>query len=139
MLVRDAFELLSQRLKVLAKQYDLPMVALDILLLIARQDGVETAADVIRLRGYKANLVSMHVDRLVHMDCLKRVADPRDRRRIKLELGPAAGPIVQAGQALAADFHKQLLAGVPDEHLEHFRQMLTIVRGNLDEMQASQQ
>lgn len=135
MLARDAFEILSQRLKLLGKQYDLPLVAMDILLLIGRKNGLKTAADIIKLRGYKANLVSMHVERLVQMDCLKRVPDPTDRRRITLELGPAAEPIVRAGHALATDFHQQLLAGVSEEQLEHFRQMLVIMRGNLDAMQ----
>lgn len=134
LLAKDVFDMYRGRQKEIAKRVDLPLAALDILLLLGRNPEVRTAADVIRLRGYKANLVSMHVDRLVQRGFVRRVLDPEDRRRVLLELGPEAGPVVEEGQALTARFHERLLEGVSEEQLEACRGVMELVRENMRRM-----
>lgn len=136
LLARDIYEIYSKRLKELGKRYELPMVALDILMLVSRDSEVQTAADVIKRRGYKANLVSMHVETLVQRGCLKRVNDPQDRRRVLLVPDRAAEPIIEAGREFARHFHEQLLAGITQKQIDTYNRMIDIMRGNLEKMQA---
>lgn len=44
----------------------------------------KTAADIVKIRGIKANLVSLHVERLVQEGYLERREVPGDRRKTEL-------------------------------------------------------
>ena len=52
-------------LQPLAREAELPAMALDILLFIADNPDKDTARDVCQFRGMKPGIVSVHVDRLV--------------------------------------------------------------------------
>ena len=51
--------------KELCLELNLPQTALDILMFLANNPQYRTARDIVEVRKIKANLVSVHVDRLV--------------------------------------------------------------------------
>ena len=51
--------------KELCHELNLPQTALDILMFLANNPQYRTARDIVEVRKIKANLVSVHVDRLV--------------------------------------------------------------------------
>lgn len=133
-LAREMMEVYQETLSPLAKKLGLPVAAIDILFMIVHNPEIETAGDVVKLRKYKPNLVSMHVDRLVQEGYLVRKADPKDRRRVLLEEGVNACSVVQEGERLLLSFRNSLLDGVSDELLEAYAEMLLIIRKNLKKM-----
>lgn len=62
--------------KPLCKELELPQTALDILLFLGNNPAYRTARDIVEIRRIKANLVSVHVDRLVREGYLERQQVP---------------------------------------------------------------
>ena len=67
--------------KPLCQELELPQTALDILLFLGNNPAYRTARDIVEIRRIKANLVSVHVDRLVREGYLERQQVPGDRRK----------------------------------------------------------
>ena len=120
--------------KPLCRQLGLPQTALDILLFFANNPGYHTARDVVEVRGIKANLVSVNVERLVREGLLERRPVPGDRRKTRLVCTAAARPAIRRGQQLQADFFAALLDGISPEALDTFRDTLSAMDQNLDKM-----
>lgn len=133
-LSRQIIDSYQQALGPLAKKYNLPPACVDILLFLDLHSGVKTAADIVKLRRYKANLVSMHVERLVRAGYLLRERDPEDRRKVTLCLSPAAAPFLREGRVIIRQFREAMMAGVTPEMLRNFAEMLKIMRSNLDQV-----
>ena len=58
--------------KPLCQELKLPQTAFDILMFLANNPDCRTASDIVEIRHIKANLVSMHVERLVKEGYLAR-------------------------------------------------------------------
>ena len=67
------FQAYCIRCKTLCREFHMPQTAFDILMFLANNPGYNTARDIVKLRGLKANLVSVNVDRLVQEGDLDRV------------------------------------------------------------------
>ena len=107
----------------LSAELDMAQNAVDILLFLANNPGLDTARDICTYRKLKPGIVSFHVDNLVRGGYLLRTRDPGDRRRTLLR-----------GQALQEQFAAQMSAGLAPEALETFQQCLTAFAQNLDRM-----
>ena len=106
--------------------------AVDILLFLANNPGLDTARDICTYRRLKPGIVSFHVDNLVREGYLLRTRDPGDRRRCRLVCTDKAAPIIARGQALQEQFSAQMSAGVAPDALETFQRCLTAFAQNLD-------
>ena len=106
--------------------------AVDILLFLANNPGLDTARDICTYRRLKPGIVSFHVDKLVREGYLLRARDPGDRRRCRLVCTDKAAPIIARGQALQEQFSAQMSAGVAPDALETFQRCLTAFAQNLD-------
>lgn len=116
----------------LCQAWNLPKTALDILMFLANNPDRNTARDVVELRHIKANLVSIHVERLTQQGYLTRRAAPEDRRMMLLFLTEKAEPLVEQGRAIQEDFFAQLFAGVSAQERDVFVQILERMGENLD-------
>lgn len=67
--------------KPVCKEFGLPQTAFDILMFLGNNPEYKTASDIVEIRNIKANLVSMHVDRLVKDGFLVREEAKDDRRK----------------------------------------------------------
>ena len=106
----------------------------DILMFLANNPTRNTAKDIAELKGIKANLISIHVEKLVQEGFLQRSKDKKDRRRVLLSCTPKAAPLIQRGLELQKHFYDRLLANVPADSLEVMRSAIGIISRNIDEI-----
>lgn len=118
--------------KPLCQRLNLPQTAFDILLFLGNNPEYTTARDIVVLRHIKANLVSIHVERLVKEGLLLRQTDHDDRRKTILLLTDKAQPIVEQGRQMQEQFFQQLFQGVEAPQREAFFETLSIIGQNLD-------
>ena len=129
--ILDAYAAVMQPL---SAELDMAQNAVDILLFLANNPGLDTARDICTYRKLKPGIVSFHVDNLVRGGYLLRTRDPGDRRRCRLVCADKAAPIIARGQALQEQFAAQMSAGLAPEALETFQHCLTAFAQNLDRM-----
>ena len=124
-------------LQPICKDTGLPPMAVDILMFIANNPENGTAGDICRFRGLKSGIVSVHIDRLVNEGLLLRQAVPGDRRKTRLVCTEAADGIIEKGRGLQLCFAQKLLTGLSDEDIEVFRNCLSVMGNNIDEIRKS--
>ena len=104
--------------KPLCQELGLSQTALDILLFLANNPGLDTARDVCACRGLKPGIVSLNVENLTAGGYITRQSVPGDRRKCRLVCTPKAEPIVSRGRALQEAFFARMTEGVPHGDLE---------------------
>ncbi len=102
----------------LAQETGLPQGAVDILLFLANNPGLDTARDICACRGLKPGIVSLNVENLTAGGYITRQSVPGDRRKCRLVCTPKAEPIVSRGRALQEAFFARMTEGVPHGDLE---------------------
>lgn len=122
------------RCKSLCREMHMPQTALDILMFLANNPDYNTAKDIVELRGLKANLVSVNVERLVQEGYLDRSAFPGDRRKTVLACTPKAQPIVQRGRELQNSFFEDIFRDVDEASRENFHRVIEQVERNLNKI-----
>ena len=129
---RDLIEAYSERCKPLCKEIQMPQTAFDILMFLANNPDCNTARDIVEIRGLKANLVSMNVEKLAREGFLERIPDTKDRRKIVLVCREKAKPVIEKGRQLQMDFFESLFGGIDEESRGQFYGVLEKLRTNLD-------
>lgn len=71
---------------------------------LANNPNYNTAKDIVDLRGLKANLISVNVEKLVQDGYLERKSFPGNRRKTILICTTKAQPIIGKGRQLPAVF-----------------------------------
>ena len=118
--------------KPLCQELKLPQTAFDILMFLANNPDRRTASDIVEFRHIKANLVSMHVDRLVKDGFLVREEAKDDRRKTLLMCTEKAGPVVEKGKKVQEKFMGTLFENTDEEGKENFIKTLNIISYNMD-------
>ena len=128
----DLIETYGARCKPLCREIQMPQTAFDILMFLANNPDCNTARDIVEIRGLKANLVSMNVEKLVREGFLERIPDTKDRRKIVLVCREKAKPVIEKGRQLQGDFFGSLFNGIDEESRGQFYGVLEKLRTNLD-------
>lgn len=130
--VRNFYQAYCIRCKSLCRELRMPQTAFDILMFLANNPQYNTAKDIVELRGLKANLVSVNVERLVREGYLDRNNFPGDRRKTILACTPKAGPIIRRGQELQELFFEDIFRDVDEASRENFHRVMEQVERNLN-------
>ena len=120
--------------KPLCQELKLPQTAFDILMFLANNPDCKTARDVVEIRHIKANLVSIHVEKLVREGYLERRAVQGDRRKTELLCTEKAQPVIVRGRAVQEAFFARLLKNTDEPTREAFFRTMEIIGKNLDEI-----
>ena len=120
--------------KTLCRELHLPQTAFDILMFLANNPEYRTASDIVEVRKIKANLVSVHVDRLVKEGYLERKAVEGDRRKTELICTKKAQPVIEKGQKLQAGFKAQMFLGMGEDVQRQLEQITEKIEQNLDDI-----
>lgn len=131
---RALLEAYTEACKPLCREIQMPQTAFDILMFLANHPAYTSARDIVAIRGLKANLVSVNVDKLVREGLLERCPDPKDRRRTILVCTESARPVIQRGRRFQQEFLEKLFQGVPEEDRAVFVRVMKKVRENLSRM-----
>lgn len=132
-MVHNSLELYESLCQPVCREWNLPQTALDILLFLANNPGYDTARDICRIRGIKANLVSFHVEKLVQAGYLQREAVPGDRRRVKLLLTEKSRNVVKQGRAVQQSYREILTAHISPSDMEAFGRCMDTMRQNIED------
>lgn len=132
-MVHNSLELYESLCQPVCREWNLPQTALDILLFLANNPGYDTARDICRIRGIKANLVSFHVEKLVQAGYLQREAVPGDRRRVKLLLTEKSRNVVKQGRAVQQSYREILTAHISPSDMEAFGRCMDTIRQNIED------
>ena len=128
----DLIETYSERCKPLCREIQMPQTAFDILMFLANNPEYNTARDIVEIRGLKANLVSINIEKLVKEGFLERMPDAKDRRKNVLICTENAKPIIEKGRQLQIGFFGNLFDGIDEESRRQFFGVIEKLRTNLD-------
>ncbi len=120
----------SQECRGICTQLQIPQTAFDILMFLANNPDMNTARDIVEIRGIKANLVSINVDRLVNEGLLERKPVPGDRRKTVLVCTEKADAFIMQGRAVQTRFAEQLLQGVDEAQYQNLLETLDKIEQN---------
>ena len=106
------------------KAYGLTQMEMDVLLFLANNPGLDTARDIVALRGLAKSQVSQAVELLVGKGFLARSPSQRDRRIVHLAITEAGWPAAREAQAVQARCGRALFDGLTPEEMETLRVIL---------------
>ena len=130
--VHNFYQAYCIRCKPICRELGMTQTAFDILMFLANNPGYNTAKDIVELRGLKANLVSVNVERLVRDGYLDRKEFPGDRRKTSLICTEKAQSIVDRGRELQNSFYEDIFQDVDEASRENFHQVMEAVERNLN-------
>ncbi len=116
--------------KPLCREIAMPQMAFDILMFLANNPDACTAKDISRSRGFKENILSVNINKLVNEGYLERSAVAGDRRKVRLDCTQKAQPIIERGRRLQEEFNQRIREGVSAEDFEVCQRCLDIVGQN---------
>ena len=116
------------------REMNIPQTGFDILMFLENNPNLCTAQQISEFRNIKKNLVSVHVDKLVNSGYLQRGAVTGDRRKVLLSCTPKARPILDAGLKMQQNFNKELALGIPEEHMNIYKEIIESMASNARHM-----
>lgn len=116
--------------KDLCTQLQIPQTAFDILMFLGNNQQYNTARDVAEIRGIKANLVSVNVDKLVSEGLVERTSLPGDRRKYILLCTDKAQPFIERGRRVQRQFFEELFRDVGEARRREFFEVLDQIDKN---------
>lgn len=123
-----------QRCAAVLENYQMAAPSFHILMFLANHPEQQTAKDISDLLKLKANVISVHVNRLVDHGYLTREPMPGDRRKVRLCLTDKAQPVVKSGRAMEQSFCDDLKQGISPEKLEVLCDILTSIGQNAEKI-----
>lgn len=133
--VHKLLEVYNQLCRPLCQQIGIPQTSLDILMFLKNNSQYKNAADIVKFRGIKANLVSVHVERLVQEGYLERREVLGDRRKTELICTKKADYVWKQGCEIQKVFIETLFSGVSEESRHTFERVMEQTAENLNTYQ----
>lgn len=127
---RSYLEAYEHFCKPLCRELDMPQMAFDIVMFLANNPEACTAKEISRSRGFKENILSVNINKLVSEGYLERSSMEGDRRKVRLECTQKARPIIERGRRLQEKFFLEIQKGISPEDLEICQRCLDIVGQN---------
>ena len=132
--IRQAYE---DWCKPLCRELGMPQMAFDILMFLSGNPELCTARDINRHRGYKENILSVNVNKLVREGYLQRLSMEGDRRKVRLVLTEKAHPIITRGKLAQEEFDRLIREGITPEELATFTKCLETAAENARRMRTA--
>ena len=120
--------------KPICRELGMPQMAFDILMFLHNNPEHCTAKEISRYRGFKENIISVNVNKLVTEGYLLRQNDREDRRKVRLHCTEKAAAIIQRGRALQEQFIRRMLEGLTQEELDIHTHCLKTIAANAKKM-----
>ena len=122
--------------KPLCRELGMPQMAFDILMFLSGNPDRCTARDINRHHGFKENILSVNVNKLVSEGYLQRLSIEGDRRKVRLVLTEKARPIVTRGRRAQEEFDLLIREGITAEELAIFAKCLHTAGENARKIRA---
>lgn len=112
-------------------KHGITRMELDILLFLANNPQMDTAADLVEARGLSKSHVSVSVADLTARGLLARSHRAGNRKSLHLTIQPGAAEIVADGQSVQRQMHAVLTGGFSPEELEFLKGLSDRIVENL--------
>ena len=113
----------------------MPQMAFDILIFLSVNPERCTARDINRHHGFKENILSVNINKLVSEGYLERQSVEGDRRKVRLALTEKAQPIITRGNRALEEFNRLIQEGITPEELAVFNKCLRVAGENARKIQ----
>ncbi len=134
--IEGAYEMMCHPI---LEEFGLSKTSFDILMFLSEHPDRFTAKEISTTKNIRANVISLHVDKLVHSGYLMRQSVDTDRRKVRLVCTEQAQPILDRGRALHQKFFPALIEGLSKEELACFMHCFQVVESNAALLQNNQQ
>lgn len=128
-----SMRLYNEMMKPLAKKHDCSSTMIDMLLFLGNNPEYKFAKDIVDVRGIKANLVSMNLEKLVDRGFVRVFASRKDRRQKEIKVTSKAEPILQEGRLIQKQYFNWLLEGIDPEEKKVFLNVLKQIADHFDQ------
>lgn len=132
--LRSFIEAYESYCKPICRELGMPQMAFDILMFLANNPEFFTAKDICRMRGFKENIVSVNVNKLVSDGYLIRKPVEGDRRKVRLRCTEKAWPIVERGLNAQSSFSQAIRKNILPEDMLVFEKCMEIMLENAAEL-----
>ena len=133
--IHKLLDVYNQLCRPLCQQTGIPQTSLDILMFLKNNPQYKNAADIVKIRGIKANLVS-HPCGTAGAGRISRTREvPGDRRKTELICTRKAEHVWRQGCEIQKTFIETLFSGVPAESRKIFEQVMEQTEENLNTYQ----
>lgn len=116
--------------KPICRELGMPQMAFDILMFLFNNPEHCTAKDISRFRGFKENVISVNVNKLVTEGYLLRQSDQEDRRKVRLICTEKAAAIALRGREIQGQFLHQVQQGLSAEELRIYTHCMETIAAN---------
>ena len=120
--------------KPICRELGMPQMAFDILMFLSNNPEHCTAKEISKYRGFKENIISVNVNKLVNEGYLRRQEDQEDRRKVRLFCTEKAAAIIRKGRELQERFIRRMLDGLTPEELRIHRSCLETIALNAQKL-----
>lgn len=115
----------------LARQYDLQMIDIHLLLFVCNNPSRNTARDAVALRGLSKSNVSTALCKLRERGLIRLQTDAENRRLQRIFLLPAGEQIAKTLQMRQREGFEQLFSGFSGDDLSRLRSYMTQITDNI--------
>ena len=123
--------------KPLCQELGMPLMAIDILMFLSENPDLCTARDINRCHGFKENILSVNVNKLVGEGYLCRLSVEGDRRKVRLVLTEKARPVIKRVRRAQEEFDRLIKEGITPEELAVFAKCLEAAGENARRIQTT--
>lgn len=120
--------------KPICRELGMPQMAFDILMFLHNNPEHCTAKEISRYRGFKENIISVNVNKLVTEGYLLRQNDREDRRKVRLICTEKAQAITSRGREIQERFLRQVQQGLSAEELRIHAHCMETIAANAKRM-----
>lgn len=124
----------GKALEPVCQKWQLTRSELDVMLFLYNNPGFDRAADIVSHRGIAKSHVSLSVATLTSRGLLERHFTAEDRRTAHLHLTQAGQHIAGEAREVQGAFFTKLFAGVTQEELELWLQIIGKVQENVEKL-----
>lgn len=132
--LRSFLEAYENYCKPLCRELNMPQMAFDILMFLAKNPEHCTAKEISRFRGFKENILSVNINKLVSEGYLERLSVDSDRRKVKLVCTEKAQSIIERGQKIQQEFETAIFSGLSAEEIVLCRRCLDKISENAQQI-----
>ena len=132
--LRAFAEAYANACKPICRELGMPQTAFDILMFLANNPEHCTAKEISKYRGFKENIISVNVNKLVTEGYLLRQSDQADRRKVRLLCTEKAAVIVKRGREIQERFIRQMQQGLSAEELRIHSHCMETITANAKQL-----
>lgn len=127
-----AKRLYDTALEPVCQRFNKTRMEVDILLFLANNPSLDTAAEIVKIRRLTKSHVSVSIDALVNCGCIEKRYKDGNSKSAHLVLLPEAEAIIDEGRAAQQNFINILNEGLTEDEIKTMAKVFNIMGKNME-------